>query len=86
MYCLYSLNKEPSAGLMYGRAWSMQRFFLKSLKSHTLMILQTFWLSSQSQVKCIYKAHFKTTHAVQSAVQLNHNKISKQIEKQKKNN
>ena len=38
------------------------------------------------QVKCIYEAHLKTTHADQSAVQLNHNKISKQIEKQKQNN
>ena len=37
-----------------------------------------------SQVKCIYKAHLKTAHADQSAVQLNHNKIEKQIEKQKK--
>ena len=40
--------------------------------------------STSSQVKCIYRAHLKETHTDQSAVQLNHNKISIQIENRNK--
>ena len=52
-----------------------------------LMRVGLCFIVKSSQVKCIYEAHLKTAHADQSAVQLNHNhnKISKQIEKQKQN-
>ena len=36
------------------------------------------------KVKCIHKAHLKTTHIDQSAVQLDHNKIENKIENRNK--
>ena len=49
-----------------------------------LLLSSAQWDNGKVKVKFIYKVHLKTTHVDQSAVQLNRNKISNQIENRNK--